>query len=289
MGGLLRRMKWTGICFLGGAVAICGLPPFNGFVSEWLIYQGALRSLQGSASASQLALLAAPALALIGGLALACFVKVFGLVFLGEPRQEGAATAHPAPATMRFPMLALLLACAWIGLCPWSVASLLQRAAAVWSPAVAPLTLSAPLATLQMIGGLAWALLLLIAVAWLWIARRSRKTPCDVATWGCGFFSPTPRMQYTASSFGDSLVGLFRFGLRTERHGEPVAGPFPKPSRFSTHTPDAVLDRALLPATTGIAWLCSRLRSYIQNGRTSFYLLYVALTLIVLFTLIARY
>jgi hydrogenase-4 component B len=282
-------MKWTGICFLGGAVAICGLPPFNGFVSEWLIYQGALRSLQGSASASQLALLAAPALALIGGLALACFVKVFGLVFLGEPRQEAAAAAHPAPATMRLPMLALLLACAWIGLCPWSVAPLLQRAAAVWSPAVAPLTLSAPLAPLAMIGLLAWTLLLLIGCAWFWIARRSRNAPRDVATWGCGYLSPTPRMQYTASSFGDFLVGLFRFGLWTERHSTPITGPFPKESRFSSHTPDAVLDRTLLPAITGIVWMCSRLRSYIQNGHTSFYLLYVALVLIVLFTLVARY
>jgi hypothetical protein len=72
----------------------------------------------------------------------------------------------------------------------------------------------------------------------------------------------------------------------TERHGEPVAGPFPKPSSFSSHTPDAVLDGALLPAAGGIAWLCNRLRRFIQNGHTSFYLLYVALTLIVLFALI---
>jgi hydrogenase-4 component B len=286
MGGLLRRMKWTGICFLGGAVAICGLPPFNGFVSEWLIYQGALHSLSGSVSASQLALLAAPALALIGGLALACFVKVFGLIFLGEPRQEAAARAHPAPAAMRLPMLVLLLACAWIGLCPWSVAPLLQRAATVWSPSLAPLTLSAPLAALPMIGLLAWSLLLLITVVWFWIARRSRKAPRDTSTWGCGYLAPTPRMQYSASSFGDFIVGLFRVGLMTERHGEPVAGPFPKPSSFSSHTPDAVLDGALLPAAGGIAWLCNRLRRFIQNGHTSFYLLYVALTLIVLFALI---
>lgn len=96
-GGLLKRQPWTGAMFLGGAVAISGLPPLNGFVSEWLIYLGAFQPLRHPSSTLAIAVLSAPILALIGGLALACFVKVFGIAFLGEPRSTGAEHAHEAP------------------------------------------------------------------------------------------------------------------------------------------------------------------------------------------------
>ena len=91
-GGLLKLQRWTGLFFLGGAVAISGLPPFNGFISEWLIYLGAFHAVGHPGRGLYLALLAAPALALIGGLALACFVKVFGVTFLGAPRTPRSAT-----------------------------------------------------------------------------------------------------------------------------------------------------------------------------------------------------
>jgi hydrogenase-4 component B len=117
-GGLLKRQPWTGAMFLGGAVAISGLPPLNGFVSEWLIYLGAFQALKHPASALGAAVLAAPVLALIGGLALACFVKVFGVAFLGEPRSNESAHAHEASALMVAPMVLLFAVCAWIGLLP---------------------------------------------------------------------------------------------------------------------------------------------------------------------------
>ncbi|TLM65947.1 MAG: hydrogenase [Deltaproteobacteria bacterium] len=288
-GGLLRRQPWTAACFLGGAVAICGLPPFNGFVSEWLIYLAAFDTMRGSTLTLRLAVLAAPALALIGGLALACFVKVFGVAFLGEPRSAAAAAVdHDAAPSMRGPMLALLLACAWIGLLPGMLAPLLQEAAGVWAPLPRVTGLAAPLAPLPLVGAVGWVLLLYLAALGWWLHRRSRNAPRDVPTWGCGYAAPTPRMQYTASSFADFLVGQFRVGLWTERHGGRVTGLFPAPRAFSSHTPDAVLDRALLPGFRTLARSCSWLRARVQNGRVPTYLLYVAMTLLVLLVVAAR-
>ncbi|MHB8707774.1 MAG: proton-conducting transporter transmembrane domain-containing protein [Desulfuromonadales bacterium] len=288
-GGLLRRQPWTALCFLGGAVAICGLPPFNGFVSEWLIYLAAFGTIQGEGLALRMAVLAAPALALIGGLAVACFVKVFGVTFLGAPRSPAAAAVdHDAVPSMRGSMLALLLACAWIGLLPGTFAPLLQRAAATWAPTMGAASLAAPLAPLSLVGAVGWVLLGFLAVIGWWLYRRTREAPHDVSTWGCGYVAPTPRMQYTASSFADLLVSQFRFSLLTERHGGKVQGLFPAPEKFTSHTPDAVLDRALLPGFRGLARGCSWLRAYVQNGRVPTYLLYVAMTLLVLLILATR-
>jgi len=288
-GGLLRRQPWVATCFLGGAVAICGLPPLNGFVSEWLIYLAAFDTLGGDSLAVRLAVLAAPALALIGGLALACFVKVFGVAFLGEPRTAvAAAVDHDAATSMRGSMLVLLLACAWIGLFPGTLAPLLQEAAATWAPLAGLVNLAAPLAPLPWVGMAGWGLLLLLLLLGFWLQRRTRGAPRDVSTWGCGYLAPTPRMQYSASSFADLLVSQFRFGLRTERHGGCVRGLFPENVAFASHTPDLVLDRLLLPFCHRLARACSWLRSLVQNGLIPTYLFYVALTLLVLLVLVAR-
>jgi len=283
-GGLLKRQPWTGILFLGGAVAISGLPPFNGFISEWLIYLGAFLPLRETSSMLVLAVLAAPALALIGGLALACFVKVFGISFLGEPRSAAAAAAHEAPAAMLIPTGMLLLVCVWIGLLPTTLTPLLNQAVAHWSVASEAGLATQVLVSLGWVSGCGWLLLLLVAVLSLWIFSRSRKVPREIGTWGCGYQFPQPRMQYTASSFAEFLVRLFRFSLWSERHGGKVGGLFPATTEFSSHTPDLVLDRLLTPAFRAVAWFFKIIRTSIQNGILALYLLYVALTV---FTLLA--
>ncbi|MFA6823526.1 MAG: proton-conducting transporter membrane subunit, partial [Geobacter sp.] len=134
MGGLVRVMPRTGLFFLVGAAAICGLPPLNGFVSELLVYLGLFRQVMGeSGSAAVLAALAIPALAVVGGLAVACFVKVFGVVFLGSARQPLADDAHEPGWPMLLPMGLLALLCLLIGLAPVALAPLLE-AAVSWHP-----------------------------------------------------------------------------------------------------------------------------------------------------------
>lgn len=284
-GGLLKRQPWTGALFLGGAVAICALPPFNGFISEWLIYMAAFQPLKPLSSPLGAAVLTAPALALIGGLALACFVKVFGVTFLGEPRCDAAANAHESSALMVIPMAVLFTACAAIGLLPTTMVPLLRAAVTSWSGAstnTLALNTFTPLGWVSLAG---WLLLAALLIIGLWLHLRSRNAPRDVTTWGCGYHSPTPRMQYTASSFGNFLVKLFNFGLKSERHGGKVSGLFPLKAHFSSHTPDTVLDRMLIPLFQGSALCCRYLRARIQNGEIAIYLLYIVLTIIALLTL----
>ncbi|KAF0239914.1 MAG: hydrogenase-4 component, partial [Planctomycetota bacterium] len=135
LGGVGKRMRWTSLAFLTGAAAICGLPPLNGFVSEFLVYMGLFRCAAGEPGREWLAAaFAAPALALIGGLALACFAKAYGAVFLGEARSAEAKGAHESSGWMLAPMAVLAACCVLIGLAPLGVAPFLDRAIGVWAP-----------------------------------------------------------------------------------------------------------------------------------------------------------
>ena len=131
MGGLGRRMPWTSAAFLAGSWAISGLPPLNGFVSEWFIYLGSFRALGFFRWPWSLVVLTA--LALIGALAMACFAKAYGTVFQGSPRTEAAGAAHESPRSMLVPMGILAGACASIGLAPMLMAPALDRVVAALS------------------------------------------------------------------------------------------------------------------------------------------------------------
>src|SRR5262249_49755492 len=122
-------------CFLAGAIAICGLPPLNGFVSEFLIYLGLFGTLGiGGGWSFPAAALAAPGLALIGALAVACFVKVYGAMFLGTARSEHARHAQESPLPMMGPMSVLVVCCFLIGIAPLAIAPILEKAAWAWDP-----------------------------------------------------------------------------------------------------------------------------------------------------------
>jgi hydrogenase-4 component B len=286
MGGLGRLMPWTSAAFLVGAVAIVGLPPLNGFVSEWLLYVAGFSSIITPAGGGPLLLLmlVVPALALTGALALACFVKAFGAVFLGSPRTSAAANAEETSRTMRLSLLPLIVGCAAIGLVPTTLAPLLVRVLRVAAPRiVAPphaLALLHPIQTaaLVVLGVVTIAVLALLATT-----RHAATGP----TWDCGYSEPTPRMQYTASSLGRSLVGFFAWAMPPVVHGPRPFPLFPAKAAFESHVPDTVLDRALLPALGGAQWVLGFAR-YIQSGRVQLYLLYLGATLVALLAWSAR-
>ena len=278
LGGLAKAMPWTAACFLVGAVAICGLPPLNGFVSEWFVYLGLFKTALSGGTA---AMVGVPVLAMVGALAVACFVKVYGTVFLGEPRSRSAGRAHEATLAMRLPMLALAAACALIGLAPVLVAPALDAATACWlagaGPAAAPLGRLAPLGVISV---LAASLTLGVAgLAALLLPRGG--APRRVLTWDCGYARPTSRMQYTAASFAQMIVLLFIRVLHPHGRRPRVVGLFPLPTHTHSHVDDAVLDRLLLPAghriEGGLAWF-----HRLQRGLTQHYVLYVLLTLLAL-------
>ena len=287
LGGLFKSMRLTGITFLVAAVAISGLPPLNGFASELLIYLGAfIHGVTGRPAAAVPALATVIALALIGGLASACFAKAFGACFLGEPRSEHARHAHESAPAMVAPMVVLATLCALVALgAPW-VVRLLGPAIAMLATALgvggteALADSAAHIEGLVVLGtgGLLTLVAAFVAVRWLLLRRREVRTG---RTWGCGYPAPTSRMQYTASSFAQPLVELFAPVLRTEIRGEPAAGLFPDHASFATETGDVVTRRVFQPLFARGAWLLARLK-FLQQGRVQLYVLYIAATLIAL-------
>ena len=286
LGGLLKRMPWTGSLFLVGAAAICGLPPLNGFASEFLIFLGAYQGvLHPAAGVAGPALVVLAGLALIGGLAAACFAKVFGVVFLGEPRSEPVAHAHDPGRAMLLPMAALAAGCALVGLVPallvgrmaGALESLTRLPAATIELGLAPALL--PLAWITLAAAV---LLALIAALSRWRRWQLTRRPVgETLTWDCGYARPTPRMQYTASSFARPLTLLFGGFLRTRTTRVAPAGPFPQQAALATATPDVFRDALFRPAFRLASGMLAKLR-WLQHGRVQLYVLYILLTLVVL-------
>ncbi|NLF22389.1 MAG: hydrogenase [Lentisphaerae bacterium] len=280
LGGLARGMPWSAAGFLVGAVAICGLPPLNGFVSELFIYLGLFHAaLAGSA----MAMVGVPVLAAIGALAVACFVKVYGTAFLGVARTPAAAHAREAPVTMRMPLLILAACCAVIGLAPVLVAPALDASTRCWMAGVAPGTPAIRgLAPLGGIGALGAALVAgLAAAAVLGRRRHAARRARPAITWDCGYARPSPRMQYTATSLAQMIVGLFAPVLRPHVQHPRVDGLFPAPVAAHSHVDDAVLDRMLLPMGRRLANSFGWFRRF-QRGLTQNYMLYILIMLLVL-------
>ncbi len=278
LGGLWRAMPWTAALFALGALAISGLPPLNGFVSEWLVYLGLFDAVNVSASSTSsgssavAAVAAIILLAVTGALALACFVKVCSVVFLGAPRSAAAAHAHECGPTMRGPMLVLAAACVALGLAPALFWPALARATGEWHPAWAGLAAPASLSTLGS-AHLALALAAALAVAFLW--QRTRKNGLRRAlTWDCGYALPSARMQYTAGSFAATITEWFAGILRPERHEDRPAVAFPAHAAFAEHTPETVLHRVVEPVG-GLVMQLSGAARRLQHGRLQAYLLYL--------------
>ncbi|HVH74600.1 MAG TPA: proton-conducting transporter membrane subunit [Stellaceae bacterium] len=286
LGGLLKRMKWTGATFLIGAAAIVGLPPLNGFVSEFLLfYAGFVAVLEPGASLAAAGLLSIVVMGLISGLAAACFAKAFGIVFLGSPRRRGAAEANEVARPMLAAMGLLALLCIAIGLAAPAVVAALPPVLA----AATGLPQAAVRGSLALTAGPLTAAVALFAAAiavaglvWLWRRRSllragTRRGP----VWGCGYLFPTARMQYTASSFAQPLTTQFRLFVRNRETWAPPQGYFPQSAAYSSDSGDPFLRLLFVPTFLWFDRMATRL-NVIQHGHTHIYVLYVAATLVAL-------
>jgi hydrogenase-4 component B len=280
LGGVGRRMPLTAACFLVGSAAICALPPLNGFVSEWLIYVGAFRGAATlSTGAAVPAVSIIVALALIGGLSVACFMRAYGVVFLGHARTPLAEQAHDPPASMKGAMLCGAAMCVGMGLAAPLTARFVAPAAAALGGLVAP-PLDA-LGPLGVVTAISASLLVTVGLLAFLRARLLRRRQVTTApTWGCGYARPTELMQYTASSFAQPVLEPFELLFRNETRAIEPRGPFPPAAELTQSRADRAED-ALRSAVEWSTRLLGRL-SFLQRGRVQLYLLYVLATLVAL-------
>ncbi len=221
---------------------------------------------------------------MIGGLAAACFTKAFGVIFLGEPRQP-MATPHEVDWTMRFPMVVLAAGCILVGLCaPVVVGSL--RVVLGNMKGLQPENVGENLSAAT--GPLAWVvigvaafLLLLLALILLRRGLLAGRRVEKAVTWDCGYARPTARMQYTASSFVQPFTTLFRWLLGAHRQLQRPEGFFPAKASLATDTPDLTHEELYRPGFLKLNRGITKLR-WMQQGHVQLYVLYIAVTLIVL-------
>ena len=289
LGGLIRRMPWTAATFLVGSAAISALPPLNGFVSEWLTFQSLLALSAAGPGLALGAVAAVGLLALTGGLAAFCFVKAFGITFLGMPRSEKVGEAREAALSMRLAMVFLAAVCFALGLFPTFVAGLLAPVTIALvgvaaQPSLSLGLLAAPprggtLAPLALIGFLA-ALLGLAMLLGRMIGGpgRSRVAP----PWGCGI-DLEPSMQYTATALATPIRIIFRSLVRPHQdvkrqYREGIAY-FVSGVRYEGGV-HPVYEHFLYAPAVRMALALSRRIRLMQNGSLRTYLAYLCGTLV---------
>ncbi len=302
MGGLIRRLPVTAFCFLVGAIAISGLPPLNGFVSEWLTYQALLAGFGSTQSLTRLMFpLAGALLALTAALAAACFVKAFGIAFLALPRSEEAAGAQEVSLSMRAGMAILAVLCVALGL------------GAVWFlPVFDPITqqamgvrVSSALVTANGLAlsagsarggtvstaGIAAVLVLLGAVpALLWVLWGRGAPRRTGPTWDCGLPGLTAENEFTATAFSKALRMIFSalFRPRREVQAEYDVSPYyPTAIRFESEIEPSFEKRLYDPLKQRVMAAADRMRA-VQAGSIHAYLAYIFVALVLLLLFGAR-
>jgi len=272
LGGLWRTMPWTAGMFAIGALAVSGLPPLNGFVSEWLVYLGLVDAVAGRGPAAWAAMPAIIMMGMAGALALASFAKAGALIFLGAPRTQAAAAAHEVGPWFRVPMVTLAGACVVLALAPTLAWPAIIRAAGSWNPVW---HLGGPPVALATIGRMQVTLALVTAAAIALLYRRVRARGSRRAlTWDCGYATQASRMQYSSGSFAGIVTGWFAWVLRPQRTVRRPRGLFPLDALRLERYPDAVLELAIVPAGDLIV-RASGVARRLQHGRLQAYILYV--------------
>jgi NADH:ubiquinone oxidoreductase subunit 5 (subunit L)/multisubunit Na+/H+ antiporter MnhA subunit len=294
LGGLIRYMPWVAWPTLIGVLACAGLPPFGGFVAEWLLLQSFLftTGLPGSFLDMLVPVMAA-LIALIAALSGYTMVKYFGVIFLGQPREEKLAQAHDAGAWERLGMLWLTLGCVALGLLPNQVIALIDPvtkhlvgaglahtvADSGWLlvPVSAERASYAP--AVFLLGVLTSFALTFLLVRKLYHGRLRRVPP-----WDCGHPWQTPRMQDTAEGFGQPIRQIFEPFFRITRH---LPSPFDAQPSYKVTLEDPLWYALYLPVARLVAWV-SGIIGLLQRGRIAIYLIYSFVTLIVVLLVVKR-
>lgn len=290
LGGLSKRMPVTTGLFLIGAVAICALPPLNGFVSEFLIYLGFLKSV-ALESGIIWSIAGTVALALTGGIAILVFSKAFGIGFLGAPRSAKAARAREVPTGMLAAQMIPLAGILLIGFAPvfmtrTVVSIVLETFGMNFSPTVAFGSWSG---NFRMIGWVMFILLWLVCFLWVLRRRANRnKTIAESPTWGCGFTAPDARMEYTGESFSEGLQRLSNSTTNSRSYRNKRTNAVPKEEIFAAPRGFGVKRKDRIDRLVSDRWVYlvrkanSRLALF-QTGKINHYILHALLFLVFIF------
>jgi hydrogenase-4 component B len=296
MGGLIRRMPGTALYFLIGAIAISGLPPLNGFVSEWFTYQALLAGFGATSALTRVAFpIAGALLALTAALAATCFVKAFGITFLALPRSEEAERATEVPLSMRSGMAVLAVTCILLGIgASWFLPVFDPITNSAFGIAASPglvagngfvLAAGSPGSGTVSTAAIALLLIALGAVPLLlWYVWGRRTSKSHGPAWDCGLPGLTASNGYTATAFSKPLRMIFAalFRPRREIQAEFEVSPYyPKAIHFESEIEPAFETHFYEPLRQGVLSLAARMRR-VQAGSIHLYLAYVFVALILL-------
>ncbi len=299
LGGVMKKMPHTAILFLIAAIAICGIPPFNGFVSEFLIYAGMYNWLKDASLVVLVVIVfSIMALVLIGGFALLCFTKAFGIVFLGNPRQPFHTPVREVSKLQLIPLYILALLIVMIGIFPGFFLQYLSKPVALLTGM--PYHEAIPVfqgvsSIMEPVAWAAWGMIAVTLLIWgvrkwaIWrirsrafrlkpeVASRKSQIPYPESrttpTWSCGYVASTPKLQYTAGSFVRSYTKLFRSILLFSKKETTITGIFPSGGHYESHAYDKV-EKWLIDKPFGaLQWFMGRF-FFLHNGKLQVYILY---------------
>ena len=282
LGGLIKKMPHTALMFIIGSVAICGLPPFNGFISEFLIYAGMLVGIPSSDINSFITLVISIAgLALVGTMAVLCFTKASGIMFLGEPRSDKAANvSEDSSAVMLVPMGILACLTLLIGIFPQYVVTAILSPVSMFVGGNALLPMfETVVVMMQVISVLFLIFLALLAVIFA-IRKIINNKYTEHCTWGCGYNRANNHMQYTASSYANLFISTLKPLFKRVSHIKKPKELFPKDAYYELEIEDieeAYIVKPILKLDEKILARFER----IQNGNIQQYILFGLIFLVV--------
>ena len=287
LGGLIHAMPQTTILFLAGGMAIGGLPPFNGFISEFILYSGILDGIKSvSVSHITLMLTSLSGLALIGGLSMLTFTKNFGTIFLGSTRTYLHQSPREVSVVMRVPQYFILTIMLSIGLFPQFIFPLVNKIIIDFVPGASVNSIPGSLIhSLSAIGKISFLFMLLLMLIYFVRRSISQKRPSSAnATWGCGYVAPTVKMQYTGKSFSKSLGKLLNFiVLEKKKYKEIQPGEiFPAERKHSSHYNDFFVTRIFDGVIDRLLYSLNYFQ-FIQNGKIQLYILYGIFFIVLVF------
>ena len=291
LGGLIKQMPKTAVLFLIGAIAIGGLPPFNGFVSEFILYSGLLEGLKFS-NISQISLLVVTlgGLSIIGGISVLTFTKTFGTIFLGTERKKLNHPPVEVSSMMLLPQYLIVAVMLSIAFLPQFYLNLISKLLDTFGKTqfvTGSFGLSAYSESITNINLYSILFVAIVAASWgvraLVVKGKSMKIE---PTWGCAYIAPNSSMQYTGKSFSKSLGKIFGFLLVEEKkYKELEAGEiFPESRKYVSHYQDFFEFRIINYITHHLVYAANYFK-FIQNGRVQSYVWYGIIFMIAIFTL----